>query len=62
MVYNEEEVEVGCKFGQGYPCFRLWLPLGIMHFVGFVVVMRSGGIWVEEEAYLVSNGGEGGVC
>ena len=62
LVYNDVEVGVGCKFGQGCPCFRLWLPLGIVNFVGFGGVSRSGGIWIEEEAYFVRNGSEGGVC
>ena len=37
MVCNDKEVGVGCKFGQGYPCFRLWIMLGLMHFMGLGV-------------------------
>ena len=39
MVCNDREVGVSWKFGQVYSCFRLWLPLGLMHFMVF------GGVW-----------------
>ena len=61
MVCNDSKVGVIWKFGQVYSCFGLRLPLGLMYFVGFGGVSGSRGVWVEEEAYLVINSGEGGV-
>ena len=46
------------NFGQGFPWFRPWLPLGLVYFLGLGEVSRSGGIWKEVGGLLVRIGGE----
>ena len=34
---------VGLEFCQGFPWFRPWIPLGLMHFLGV------GGVWGSDD-------------
>ena len=45
------------SFVQGYPCFRPWLPLGVVYFSGFGYVSGSGEIWYMVGAWLIRIGG-----
>ena len=51
-------MEFGYKFDQGSPCFRPWVPLGLVHFVGFGGVSGCGGVLEEAVAWLIIIGAE----
>ena len=47
MASSENGEGFGLECGQGSPCLRMWLLLGLMHFVGFGGVSGYGWIWVK---------------
>ena len=37
LIFGDGEEGVGWKLFQGYPCFRTWIPLGLVYFMGLVM-------------------------
>ena len=58
MASSENGEGLGLEFGQGSPCFRPFLPQGLMKFISYEDVSVSGGILVKVWASLEKLGVE----